>query len=1112
MKQSEHNTPQTPQSRGLADCECALNGLDLSPFEQYLNTLRYIKTNDTRYDEDYERTETRAYRIEFNTYWINSENSNPHVTNYTDIAKAVENVAVYEDAPSSDSFRPIKILYLEFVEVWLDEKDFEVEESETRIRYSDISYEIRSDKPYFDVIAEKAKLLLDHNSMRMFEDGELRVESFAANEETAQELLQEVEADIHKYITKGIDDCNDWEIYIPSSGKYRAVVFTNGDKEFSATLRIANHTYNPNNNTQEQREGYFVSVEIANNNPTSSRFRTYYSERFNGSNTIQDVVKRLQWHFYRMIRHYEDNESTEIQKNTLLGTQQTINDEIANNNPTCIIKPLIKHDKNWKDNVIDAFPEIKITPGIDVFERHQDRPEIDKSYSSYHFTYEPGLRDIYADPTAYDKVANVYKKKGYLEEGYIENNYDYEDFKLKEGYVAAVRANDYGIPDEVIGGAASDDYAVTFIGEEVADIYDGKVVKIIQPLETWKKDDGSRKFRLERTIPIPNNIIVDGLEGIEPKQVWEMTRVEFDQAPRIWQYLQAGKYKIKKDKRNRDKKTQAIIDKTRTQTKGETGEESPTEFYAEGRNLHKEIIQQALSEGKPVPAEVLKDYPELGQSKQPWEMAKEEFTDAVYNKGFDFAQLGIDKTPIQQTVKSYKATTDSQNKNIAKETIDKAIEQFYGAAILKAYKEEKINREQASKLLPHLFQTSLQFDNSEALLFAAEVAKQSKIQKLTRRQIDAIAERIFTKVPYARILRELVEVAQRIVCDEIIQGNAVPATKLETLSKAYKTMPVYEFRDSNTSIMQQFSTPIYIAWIMAQYCLQGTQGKQYSVFEPSAGNGLLVSAYPIKNVVVNELDNVRASVLRLLNYPTVTQLDASKPFVEYNKKFDIVMSNPPFYMKGHEKVYYDGLLISSFDHICVLRALDTMKDTGRAAFLIDGSPGSSYNRNAYFDNNGNFAGEYRNFMQYLYAAYNVEDLISIDGHKLYSRQGQATNLQILLINGRRTPKDVNMYPPKYNPDVDMLVRTPIDLYNRILSPMRKAKRITRSSEQEMLSKLVNAHKNKNKEEFAHWQSIAKSEGFDVKIVSGKVQVARSKYIAPPSEIIKNEVKYFKTKQ
>jgi hypothetical protein len=70
-----------------------------------------------------------------------------------------------------------------------------------------------------------------------------------------------------------------------------------------------------------------------------------------------------------------------------------------------------------------------------------------------------------------------------------------------------------------------------------------------------------------------------------------LTRQEFHQLPVFHQRLLASKYGIKKDKRERSKAVQGVIDKTRVQTKGYTGEEAPTYFYSDSRDLYAEIIE-----------------------------------------------------------------------------------------------------------------------------------------------------------------------------------------------------------------------------------------------------------------------------------------------------------------------------------------------------------------------------------------------------------------------------------------------------------------------------------------------------------------------------------------
>ena len=70
-----------------------------------------------------------------------------------------------------------------------------------------------------------------------------------------------------------------------------------------------------------------------------------------------------------------------------------------------------------------------------------------------------------------------------------------------------------------------------------------------------------------------------------------MTRQEFHQLPVFHQRLIASKNGIQKDKRERSKAVQGVIDKTRVQTKGYTGEEAPSEFYSDSRDLYAEIIE-----------------------------------------------------------------------------------------------------------------------------------------------------------------------------------------------------------------------------------------------------------------------------------------------------------------------------------------------------------------------------------------------------------------------------------------------------------------------------------------------------------------------------------------
>lgn len=400
----------------------------------------------------------------------------------------------------------------------------------------------------------------------------------------------------------------------------------------------------------------------------------------------------------------------------------------------------------------------------------------------------------------------------------------------------------------------------------------------------------------------------------------------------------------------------------------------------------------------------------------------------------------------------------------------------------------------------------------EQLRFVGELAtRYAGGEKLTKRNIKPIAEAEFTRVPGDRRIRELTEVAQIRLARHIIAANRPSYNKtIQRLRELYEKMPVFDYRDSTTSVMQQFSTPIYIGYMMGAYCAWGKDLNKIKAFEPSAGNGLLLSYFAPDQVTVNELDSDRHDMLKFQGYKNVLKRDCSIPFPEnMHKTFDCVLTNPPFYSNSDDKTpcIYGGLRISSFDQRCALRALDCMKDDGRAALLLDGSAGSTYYPHAYFDDNGDFKGENKNFFNYLYANYIVEDIISINGHKLYSRQGQATNLRLVLIAGRRY--NSNAWPPKYNPEVDKLVNTTEELWSRIQNPERPARIVKLDDDAALMGKIRSAFNAGKTELFQQYKNELESRhGYKV-IVKGKKMSIEKIYQEKSmfSKIIKCEIEY-----
>ena len=70
-------------------------------------------------------------------------------------------------------------------------------------------------------------------------------------------------------------------------------------------------------------------------------------------------------------------------------------------------------------------------------------------------------------------------------------------------------------------------------------------------------------------------------------------------------------------------------------------------------------------------------------------------------------------------------------------------------------------------------------------------------------------------------------------------------------------------------------------------------------------------------------------------FKNVFGADATIPFINAQKAFDAVVTNPPFGTLDYD-VKYDTFPIKALDHLMALRALDCMKDDGRAAIIIGG--------------------------------------------------------------------------------------------------------------------------------------------------------------------------------
>lgn len=234
----------------------------------------------------------------------------------------------------------------------------------------------------------------------------------------------------------------------------------------------------------------------------------------------------------------------------------------------------------------------------------------------------------------------------------------------------------------------------------------------------------------------------------------------------------------------------------------------------------------------------------------------------------------------------------------------------------------------------------------------------------------------------------------------------------EELKHIYQIQPKITTKDGQAKLLQQYSTPCPIAWLMGKYVINnGSDNK--SILEPSAGNGMLTIGLRHDRCYVNDLDEIRFHNLELQDYPIkymeVTNLNARElPYPD--KSFDCVVTNPPFQKiernfmsrkgrKGDHTITYD---FKKLDHELAILALDKMKDSGRCAIIVGGNIDyETHEKNVYWDKDGRFKnGAFKTFVSYLHRQYNIEDIIYINGD-MYKKQGTNFPIILLLINGRK---------------------------------------------------------------------------------------------------------------
>lgn len=329
-----------------------------------------------------------------------------------------------------------------------------------------------------------------------------------------------------------------------------------------------------------------------------------------------------------------------------------------------------------------------------------------------------------------------------------------------------------------------------------------------------------------------------------------------------------------------------------------------------------------------------------------------------------------------------------------------------------------------------------------------------KKDKTSKTKIEKLAFKF--SITDKNTIKEITENAIVSIARDIASQNKSVKERYDQIVSLYNSQVNLSQRTSQSMLLQQYSTPATIGFLMGIYCGIDKSGSYY---EPSAGNGMLTIANSGEDFTVNEIDDVRNRNLNYQNvFKKITKLDSSAETYK-SKYYDAVLTNPPFGKLGIEDWIKKGSYeIKHLDHKMAILALNSLKDNGRSAIIIGGHTA--------WDKKGRIiSGKNRIFLSYLYKNYYVDDIININGKSLYSKMGTGFNTRVILIRGRK-PKAEGFAPLKKDTNTE-IVDTHEELYNRFSKHF-----LTNNSKQSKKMSLLDKINKVKKQQ----QSIIQSKG------------------------------------
>ena len=273
---------------------------------------------------------------------------------------------------------------------------------------------------------------------------------------------------------------------------------------------------------------------------------------------------------------------------------------------------------------------------------------------------------------------------------------------------------------------------------------------------------------------------------------------------------------------------------------------------------------------------------------------------------------------------------------------------------------------------------------------------------------EKLGGKVTPGTPTAKEVDEAVELGVVKAAKAVVAEGDDESDTYDRMVDLYERQPNLSTRTSTSISQQAYSTPAPLAYLASRLA-NVTSDK--SVYDATAGNGMLLVAADPSKAVANELNASRAESLKSQGIATTTN-DATD--YRPSQEIDSIILNPPFGTVRDEsnqtKTWtIEGVQTREVDHAIVMNSLSAMADDG-SAVLILGAKGSRTSEPIEHAKAYSASGV-KPFYDWLYDNYGVTDHFTVSGD-LYSRQGASFPVDVIVIKGRSAASRVKPWNMK----------------------------------------------------------------------------------------------------